>query len=408
MRALVITSMEPMREGLKIRGTYWRLRLFLQAIFEIADTVDILHLVSSEFIASNQIVGRVSAEQASYLGLPLSAHLIECQSPKPLTFANYYLSGLSSIHRQHEFHWYAGAEQVAKVQQFLDRSPDIVFVHRLTAMVPILRCDSRHHRMFFDLDDIVHRVRARAALRLPIRPGKLGLLCRVPAIALAERRGATLSRMTFVCSEIDRDRAAHLRFPRVEVVPNALQIPSEIHELPRNPTILFLGSYDYPPNVSAADRLVRHIFPRIRAAVPNARLLIAGEGSRELVNRLGECEGVEALGYVEDLAQLYRSTRIICCPITQGSGTRLKLIEAAGYARPIVATEFAAEGLAFRDGIEILFREDNDAIAAACILLTQDDQLCSALGKAARARMQGTYDAKAIQHNIVRLMSQQG
>jgi glycosyltransferase involved in cell wall biosynthesis len=170
--------------------------------------------------------------------------------------------------------------------------------------------------------------------------------------------------------------------------------------------MLFLGTCWYPPNERAAERLVRHIFPKVRAFVPEARLVIAGKGSLDLPSRNDRRAAVEYLGYVEDLTSLYAAARLICCPITSGSGTRLKIIEAAGYARPIVATRFAAEGLDFRDGTEILLRDDDDSIAAECARLIRDDALCRALGIAARDRMRQIYDASAIRKSIVQLMSE--
>ena len=79
-----------------------------------------------------------------------------------------------------------------------------------------------------------------------------------------------------------------------------------------------------------------------------------------------------------------------------GSGTRLKLIEAAGYARPMVSTRIGAEGLAFRDGAEILLRETDEAIAGACVELLRDDGACLRLGAQAREAMGRLYDSDAI------------
>ena len=306
----------------------------------------------------NSDVKRISAEESAYLERPITAHLVGCQSRRPVTFVNHYLSGVSSIYRQDEFYWYSGAQQqVRMVVRLLDREPDIVFVHRLEGMIPVLRSGRRPAHMFFDLDDIVHRVRLQRALQPPMRPGKLGHLCQIPAIAVAERRAAGASLLTFVCSEVDRARLRRLGFPRVAVVPNALPLPPGPPALPTEPTILFLGACHYPPNRRAAERLIRQVFPRVRAVVPEARLLIGGQGSLDLASGCGSPAGVHYLGYVEDLAALYGSTRMVCCPITSGSGTRLKLIEAAGYARAMIATRFAAEGLDFRRGSRDLVRE---------------------------------------------------
>ena len=406
MHALVITTLEPLGKDTKIWGTYWRYRLFLEAICEIARVADVLHLVADDYVKQNLDTEILSAEQSAYLGLPVSTHLVPCQPPRTQTFVNHYLKGIASIYEQSDYFWYAGAKQVERVQAFIDQRPDLVFVHRLRAMLPLLRCNRKPSRVFFDLDDIVHRVRLQAALRPPMRPGELGALCQIPAMALAERRGAAISRRTFVCSELDRVRVNRLGFPRVDVLPNAVPIPTEPPALPREPTILLLASWIYPPNLQAVERLVLRVFPRIRTGFPEARVLVAGQGSLDLPARLGQTERVEYLGYVEDLASLYASARIICCPITSGSGTRLKLIEAAAYARPVVATRFAAEGLSFRNGVEILLHDDDAAIAEQCVRLLRDDVLCRAIGDAARRQVKREYDPAAIRGKVVGAMLQ--
>ncbi|MBV8121107.1 MAG: glycosyltransferase family 4 protein [Alphaproteobacteria bacterium] len=406
MRALIITTYGPQWEGVEFTGTHWRFRLLVKAICQLADEVELLHLVPYQFVAANPGVEAVGAQQSAYFGAPVTTHLIRCQAPRNETFFRHYVAGISSVYEQQDYFQYSGAEQTAAVGAFLDRSPDVVVVHRLAAMLPVIRSLRRPARMFFDLDDVVHRVRFQTALRPPIRPGQLGYLFHVPAIAAAERRGAALSRLTFVCSELDRARLRRLGFARVAVVPNALPVPSAPSELPRTPTILFLGTCWYQPNKMAAERLVRRIFPRVRARVPEARLVIAGESSLELASRRERPEGVQYLGYVDNLTELYASARLVCCPITGGSGTRVKLIEAAGYARPLVATRFAAEGLDFRDGVEILLRDDDDAIAAECVQLMRDDARCRALGAAAHARMREKYDALAIQRTIIKMISE--
>jgi glycosyltransferase involved in cell wall biosynthesis len=348
---------------------------------------------------------KMSADQSSFLKLPVTAHLVGCQLPRRQTFTNHYLSGIWSVFNNHEFFWYAGAEQVVQVKKYIDEAPDFIFVHRLSAMIPMLRIGRRHPRIFFDLDDVVHRVRAQAALRPPMRPGKLGYLCQMPMILKAERQGAGLSQCTFVCSTEDRVRLKRLGFPRVAVVPNAIPIPPEPCLMAETPTVLFLASCDYPPNFLAAERLVKRVFPRIRAAVPDARLLIAGKATLDLPSRSESPEGVEYLGYVEDLASLYASARLVCSPITSGSGTRLKLIEAAAYGCPIVATRFAAEGLKLRDGVDIIFQENDETIAGACVELINNGALCQSLAKAARAQVQQHYDAAAVRDRIIQLIS---
>ena len=59
---------------------------------------------------------------------------------------------------------------------------------------------------------------------------------------------------------------------------------------------------------------------------------VPSKDSDRLPSRAGAPPGVECLGFVPDLDGLYARSRIVCSPIMQGGGTRVKLVEAAGYA----------------------------------------------------------------------------
>jgi glycosyltransferase involved in cell wall biosynthesis len=97
---------------------------------------------------------------------------------------------------------------------------------------------------------------------------------------------------------------------------------------------------------------------------------------------------------------MYERSRIVCCPITIGGGTRLKLVEAAGYAKPIVSTVIGAEGLSLIDNEEILVRDSDDEIAEACLELLGNEELCVRLGSAARQKAKLLYDVANVKKRI--------
>lgn len=227
------------------------------------------------------------------------------------------------------------------------------------------------------------------------------LLAHAPALLLAERLAASRSRLTFVASEIDCRKLRALGFGTgVTVVPNAVPFPRKSLGLPLEPTLLFIGDFGYDPNREAGERLARAILPRIRSQVPAARLLLAGKRAERLSRAAATQPGVECLGFVEDLDQLYAQVRVVCCPLRNGGGTRVKLIEAATYGRPMVATRIGAEGLDFTDGAEILLRDDDAGFADACIHLLRDDAIGRQLGEAAREKASQTYDARRVEAQI--------
>src|SRR5262249_49724936 len=74
-------------------------------------------------------------------------------------------------------------------------------------------------------------------------------------------------------------------------------------------------------------------------------LCLAGRGSLEALERLGQFQNVSALGEREDLHVEIARSACAVVPILHGSGTRLKCVEALALRTPLVSTRFGAQGL---------------------------------------------------------------
>jgi glycosyltransferase involved in cell wall biosynthesis len=208
--------------------------------------------------------------------------------------------------------------------------------------------------------------------------------------------------MSFVCSQTDRDKFAARGFDtaRIRIAPNALDLPTVCAPLAAEPVLLFLGAFGHEPNRRAAERLIGRIWPLVRARSRNARLLIAGRNPERIAQFPSPPPGVTFTGFAPDLDALYARTRAVCCPMDEGGGTRIKLIEAAGRGKPIVSTAVGAEGLAFVAGREILMGETDGELAAGALQLLGDDALAGAMAAAAFARASLLYSAEAVERGI--------
>lgn len=404
IKIIVLTASTPPVPEKDVEGYYRRLKLFMNAIGIVADRVEIVHIVPERVIADHPDAAELNAIQAQQWGFPVHVRMIASRS-RGNTFYNYYVRGVISAAEQPLVADSAGPAQAAAIAKVLREPCDLVFVHGLPAMCAVLRSGNREADMVFDLDDVAHRMRIRASLQPPFEPYRLMQLAHIPALVLAEWLAASRSRLTFVCSEIDRRKLRGLGFGAgVTVVPNAVPFPASSPSLTPEPTLLFIGDFGYDPNREAGERLAAAILPRIRPQVPKARLLLAGKRPERL-SRAAVCQpGVECLGFVEDLGQLYARVRVACCPLRNGGGTRVKLIEGATYGRALVATRVGAEGLDFVDGSEILLRDDDAGFAEACVQLLRDDALCLRLGEAAQDRARQTYDAEKVEARIAGLL----
>ncbi|MDE2515207.1 MAG: glycosyltransferase [Rhodospirillales bacterium] len=402
MRALVVCPDAP-PDASTSAGGMRRLSLFLAAIRGIAEEIEMLFLVPEAYIRDTPDLDALSRQQSRFWNARIRVALAPLARRRE-GYLNHYVQGAFSVRNHPFFHAYTGAAATQAVATCLSRRPDFVFVQRLAAMVPILRQADLGMKLFFDLDDVEHKARLRAAWRQPRWPARYAYAAQSPAIHLAERQAARRSRAVFVCSEPDRRYLAKLGVPRLHVVPNAVALPEKIYRKVEARSVLFLGFFGHAPNVAAAERLIRHIWPRVRARAPDATLLIAGAQVEALASFSAPPEGVRMLGFVADLATLYVQSRVICCPILQGGGTRVKIIEAGAYGRPVVSTTIGAEGLDFRDGAEILLADSDHDIAEACVALLHDEARCRALGTAIQDKVHAGYDPEAISTRIAAII----
>jgi len=395
-----------------VHGIYQRLDAFMRAL--AGHRVEALFFVPPETDRGEEAIESVRVRLAETWGVDLGLELCPRAAPGEGGRWDAYVPGIFSLSGQSRYRLTSGAEQVAAVRRHLAQEPDAVFAHRLTAMAPLLELPAVRAPTFFDLDDIEHVAFERRLETPPPGPGKRLLRLQLPALKRAERKAIERCAATFVCSKSDRDYLTRIyETDAVEVVPNAVEIPPPASLRDAGDTgnagerVLFLGSFAYTPNQEAAERLLR-LWPRVREAWPTARLVLAGPDAHLVSGHDRPPEGVEFPGFVDDLGALYRRTSVVCAPITAGGGTRVKLLEAGAWSRPIVATRIAAEGIGFEDGVHYLEREDDAALAAAIAALLGDPARRRRLGEAARELVERRYSKNGVVAHIRDIFARHG
>jgi glycosyltransferase involved in cell wall biosynthesis len=400
MKIGFISTAFPIDPKSYIYGGFKRMGMFIQAMKEMGE-LNMLFYVRPEIDINVKFVEEMEKKLAIHWDAKIRLDLCNLAPVKEAKGRwQEYISPALNIADHPPYLQTAQRDQVTAVHRILARKPDILFVHRLTAMIPYLLSKGHHPNIYFDLDDIEHVAYSRSIKQPPWWPGKRLLYLRLPILKLWERRAIRSSCKTFICSEHDRKYLSSVYgCNNVAVIPNAIDIPKK-QELTDKPNFLFLGRMSYPPNTIAADYLIRKIWPIIYSDSPNARLLIAGSKPEKLESFADSPPGVEFLGFVDDLEKLYKEVAVVCCPILSGGGTRIKILEAAAHGKPVVSTTIGAEGIVLRDGIEILLRDDPRSFAEACIRLIKDWKFADKIGQTARSTVSRLYDRNAVVKTI--------
>lgn len=284
--------------------------------------------------------------------------------------------------------------------------PSLILAHRQGAVAALRRADVLLPPVVTDMDDLEHVGFNRAAANSTTPVGRLSNRAWSALARYAEVRGLRRSRISLVCSEEDRQRVQALSpTADVRVLPNAVE-DRPLTPLPDAPVVLFVGVFRYSPNAEAALWLLKKCWPQVLRAVPGTRLVLVGEDGQRVGAAMPALPGVEITGFLDSMSQAYEAARLVVCPIQRGTGTRIKIIEAAAYGRPVVATTIGAEGLAFADGREIVIRDRPDAFADACVALLRDRPMSERLGRAARELVRERYGRAGAVDRVNRIIAE--
>jgi glycosyltransferase involved in cell wall biosynthesis len=176
----------------------------------------------------------------------------------------------------------------------------------------------------------------------------------------------------------------------VHVVPNGVDVPPHggIAEEAAEPTLSFTGALDYQPNIEAVVYAASAIWPRIRAAVPQARFIVAGRNPAPEVVSLAGQANIEIVANVPDMAREIGRSWVSIAPMRSGVGIKNKVLEAWACARPVVLNRLATNGLVLPADHASLVCQDADAMAGAVVALFNDADRRHRLGQSARENVQ--------------------
>ena len=80
-------------------------------------------------------------------------------------------------------------------------------------------------------------------------------------------------------------------------------------------------------------------------------------------------DGVRYIGPVASVEEWYERAHVAVVPVFEGSGTRLKIVEAMAKGRPVVSTRLGAEGLPIQAPKHYHQADDSEGFAAAILTL---------------------------------------
>ncbi len=205
--------------------------------------------------------------------------------------------------------------------------------------------------------------------------------------------------LCFCCSEIDKEKLQQLNKGQLQitVVPNG--VDTRLKAFDTNPgkfnikNILFCGTLDYAPNKKGLLWFCEKVFPLVQEKVPDMRLTIIGKlNNNDPYATIRNRPGIDFIGPVEDVSKYYNESSVAIVPLLQGSGTRLKIMEAMSFGNPVVSTGVGAEGLNLTNGNNILIADSPEDFVDKIIQLTENKNLYQEIRQNANDLVRKEYD----------------
>lgn len=281
---------------------------------------------------------------------------------------------------------------------------DLVLVSRHYVLRPIMKMLRRtcpNARIVFDTVDL-HFLREQRQAELGGSASMRAAAERTRKVELDLMRACDV---TLVVSPVEQRLLS-------DILPEAdIRVLSNIHTLhgrrqawAARRDLMFVGGFQHPPNLDAAEWLIDDIFPRIRAELPDVRLHLIGSRMPETL-RERTSPGVLLHGFVEDLAPYLNGCRLSLAPLRYGAGVKGKVNQAMAWGLPVVATACAAEGMFLHHGEDVLLAEDGASFAAEVIRAYRNESLWQKLSDGGLANVEQHFSRAAAARVVENLLA---
>ncbi len=198
-----------------------------------------------------------------------------------------------------------------------------------------------------------------------------------------------------VTPQLARQVSLMNRGASVHFVPLALDpdqyvfIPRE--KRPERPIVSLIGSMDWFPSRSAAERLLRRLWPEIKRQRPDARLQITGRDARSALSDFLHQVDVDIQENVVSTQPYFEQATMLLYAPERGTGMKVKILEAFAMGVPVVTTPDGVEGLDAEDGIHAGIAETDHGLIDRTLKLIGDPGAQEKQRLAARRLLDAAY-----------------
>ena len=219
---------------------------------------------------------------------------------------------------------------------------------------------------------------------------------------------ANQAEATVVVTEDEKQVLSSLGVKNVWVIPNIHEeiYLSEKVAFDQRSGLVFIGSYNHPPNIDAVKWLCLEIMPLVWASRPDITVNLLGSNLKDEVKELAS-DRVVVTGYVPEVEPYFQKSRVFVAPLRFGAGMKGKIGQSLSLGLPTITTRIGAEGMGLIDHQDVLIADTAEEFAQAVIELYDNRELWQKLADNSLETIK-RYQPATVQTNLQALLSNLG
>ncbi|CCI14730.1 Glycosyl transferase family 2 [Microcystis aeruginosa PCC 9806] len=219
---------------------------------------------------------------------------------------------------------------------------------------------------------------------------------------------ANQAEATVVVTEDEKQVLSSLGVKNVWVIPNIHEeiSLSEKVAFDQRSGLVFIGSYNHPPNIDAVKWLCLEIMPLVWASRPDITVNLLGSNLKDEVKELAN-DKVIVTGYVPEVEPYFQKSRVFVAPLRFGAGMKGKIGQSLSLGLPTITTKIGAEGMGLIDHQDVLIADTAEEFAQAVIELYDNMELWQKLADNSLETIK-RYQPATVQTNLQTLLSNLG
>lgn len=191
----------------------------------------------------------------------------------------------------------------------------------------------------------------------------------------------------------------------VEVVPVGIEMEHYRPDFNKTefPSLFFLGSLDWTPNREGIEWFLHGFHSDIENDELRVKFYVAGNDIPEEFDDYEVLGKIFIQGEVDDALEFVNSKSIMIVPLLSGGGMRVKIVEGMAMQKCIISTALGAEGINYKNGVNILIANTHEEFFKAIRRCIADEDYCKAVGINARRLIEDQHDVNKVTNNLVAL-----